>query len=67
MPNDVKIAVSIVTLMVALAFAYWEDANGRPDLFWLVIGFSIFAVIAMWVFPEAQGGKPQAGDPKKSA
>ena len=67
MPNDVKIAVSIATLIVALAFAYWEDANGRPDLFWLVIGFSIFAVIAMWVFPEAQGGKPQSGDPKKSA
>jgi hypothetical protein len=67
MPNDVKIAVSIVTLIVALAFAYWEDATGRPDLFWLVIGFAIFAVIAMWVFPEAQGGKPQSGDPKKSA
>jgi hypothetical protein len=67
MPNDVKIAVSIVTLIVALAFAYWEDANGRPDLFWLVIGFSIFAVIAMWVFPEAQGGKPQSGGPEKSA
>jgi hypothetical protein len=67
MPNDVKIAVSIVTLIVAIAFAYWENANGRADLFWLVIGFAVFAVVAMWVFPEAQGGKPQAGDDSKKS
>ena len=66
MPNDVKVVVSILTLVVALAFAYWEDSSGRPDLFWLVIGFAIFAVIAMWVFPEAQGGKPQTSDQRKS-
>ena len=67
MPNDVKVIVLIATLLVAIAFAYWENSNGRPDLFWLVIGFAIFAVIAMWVFPEAQGGKPQSGNTKKSA
>jgi hypothetical protein len=59
MPGDVKAIVSLVTLLVGIGFAYWENANGNPDLFWFVIGFAIFAVIAMWVFPEAQGGKPQ--------
>jgi hypothetical protein len=24
-------------------------------MFWFVIGFGIFAVVAMWVFPEAVG------------
>jgi hypothetical protein len=45
-----------------VGFAFWEDFNGKPHLFWFVIGFAIFAVIAMWVFPEAQGGKPPAGE-----
>ena len=42
-----------------LAFAYWERATGNGHLFWFVVGFGIFAVVAMWVFPEALGGKPE--------
>jgi hypothetical protein len=59
-PNDVKAILSGVALLVAVAFAYWEDFNGKPHLFWFVIGFAVFAVVAMWVFPEAQGGKPRS-------
>ena len=62
MPSDVKAILSLITLMVAVAFAYWESASGNGHLFWLVIGFGVFAVIAMWVFPEAvgkNGGKGQ--------
>jgi hypothetical protein len=59
MPNDVKGILSVVTLLVATGFAYWENANGKPHLFWPVIGFAVFAVIAMWVFPEATAGKPR--------
>lgn len=62
MPNDVKAIVSIVTLIVAVVFAYWASGQGKPHLFWFVIGFGIFAVIAMWVFPEASVKK---GDIKK--
>jgi hypothetical protein len=60
MPNDVKAILSVVTLVAALGFAYWEDSQGRPHLFWLAIGLGIFAVVAMWVFPEAQGSKPRS-------
>ena len=66
MPNDVKAIVSLVTLLVAVGFAYWENANGKPQLFWFVIGFAIFAVLAMWVFPEAQGGKPESRSSPKT-
>jgi hypothetical protein len=55
MPSDVKAILSVVTLVVAIAVAYWESASGNGRLFWFVIGFGIFAVIAMWVFPEAMG------------
>jgi len=67
MPSDVKAIVSLVTLLVGIGFAYWESANGNGHLFWFVIGFAVFAVVAMWVFPEAQGGKPQADDRGKSS
>jgi hypothetical protein len=65
MPSDVKAVLSVITLVVAIATAYWEQATGNAHLFWFVIGFGIFAVIAMWVFPEAVGkkggGKANAG------
>jgi len=57
MPSDVKAILSLITLVVAVAFAYWERASGNAHLFWFVIGFGVFAVIAMWVFPEAVGKK----------
>ncbi|HWV83445.1 MAG TPA: hypothetical protein VNZ50_18595 [Hyphomicrobiaceae bacterium] len=53
MPNDVKAIVSIVTLVAALAFAYWEAAIGKGVPPWFVIAFAVFAVVAMWIFPEA--------------
>jgi hypothetical protein len=59
MPSDVKAVLSAITLIVAVAYASWERANGRSDLFWFVVGFGVFAVLAMWVFPEASAGKPR--------
>lgn len=53
MPNDVKALVSLAALVVAIGFAYWERANGKPYLFWFVIGLAVFAVVSMWIFPEA--------------
>jgi hypothetical protein len=47
----------LIALAVAVAFAFWENATGNDHLFWLVIGFGAFAVVAMWVFPEAVGKK----------
>ena len=57
MPTDVKAILSLIALAVAVAFAFWERSTGYEHLFWLVIGFGVFAVVAMWVFPEAVGKK----------
>ncbi len=57
MPNDVKAILSVITLLVGIAVGYWESSIGKGHLFWLVVGFAVFAVIAMWVFPEAQATK----------
>lgn len=55
MPSDVKTILSVVALAVAIGFAFWERSIGNGHLFWFVIGFGVFAVVAMWVFPEAVG------------
>jgi hypothetical protein len=55
MPSDVKAILSVITMAVAIAVAFWETSVGNAHLFWFVIGFGIFAVAAMWVFPEAVG------------
>jgi hypothetical protein len=53
MPNDVKAAVSAITLLVALVLAYWSGSPIRPDFSTFVVIVAIFMIAAMWVFPEA--------------
>ena len=54
--NIVTLARGVVIILaVAAIFAYWESSVGNGHLFWFVIGFGMFAVVAMWVFPEAMG------------
>jgi apolipoprotein N-acyltransferase len=64
MPNDVKAIVSVVTLLAALIFAYWEATVAQAVPAWFVIGFAVFAVLAMWIFPEA-GVKKSDMPPKE--
>jgi hypothetical protein len=63
MPSDVKAAVSVITLLVALILAYWSGSPIRHDFSTFVVVVAIFMVAAMWVFPEAGVKK---GDLKRS-
>jgi membrane protein YdbS with pleckstrin-like domain len=62
MPNDVKVIVSVITLMVAGVLAYWSGSPIRSDYATFVIVTAAFMVVAMWIFPEAGVKK---GDLKK--
>lgn len=62
MPNDVKATVSVITMIVAAALAYWSKSPVHHDLSTIVMVTAAFMVIAMWVFPEAGVKK---GDIKK--
>ena len=64
MPNDVKAILSVITVLVGVAIAYWESSIGKGHLFWLVVCFAIFAVVAMWVFPEAKAKKKDLAQKK---
>lgn len=57
MPNDVKAALSAITLVVALILAYWSGSPIRHDLSTFVVVTAICMIAAMWVFPEAGGKK----------
>jgi hypothetical protein len=63
MPNDVKAAVSAITLAVALVLAYWSGSPIRHDFAGFVVFVAVFMIAAMWVFPEAGVKK---GDVKRS-
>jgi hypothetical protein len=62
MPNDVKLIVSALTLIVAGILAYWSGSPVRPELATFLMATAVFMVAAMWVFPEAGVKK---GDLKK--
>jgi len=64
MPNDVKIIVSAVALIVAAILAYWSGSPIRPDFSTYIMITAVFMVVAMWIFPEAgvkKGDKRKAG------
>ncbi len=63
MPNDVKAAVSAVTLVVAAVLAFWSGSPIRPELSTFVVIVAVFMVAAMWIFPEAGVKK---GDMRKA-
>jgi len=55
-PNDVKVVVSLIVVIVATVLAYWSGSPIRPQFVTFVLGTAGFMVVAMWIFPEA-GGK----------
>jgi hypothetical protein len=59
MPNDVKVTVSALAVIVAAILAFWSGSPIRPDYGTFVMATAVFMVIAMWIFPEA-GGKKRA-------
>jgi len=63
MPNDVKAAVSAVTLVVAAVLAFWSGSPIRPELSTFVVIVAVFMVAAIWIFPEAGVKK---GDVRKA-
>ena len=62
MPNNIKSGLSVVALLVAFAYGYWEWTSGRTDLALVAIGTGIFAVVSMWIFPEAMAKKTNGTD-----
>ena len=52
MPVHIKIIVSIITLMVGVAFLYFEILYGQMPVGLVGAGLAVFMVISMWLFRE---------------
>ena len=63
MPTPIKAGVSLLALIVALVFAYFQRAAGHSDVAWVAVATGVFAVIAMWLFPEAEKKQPEPPKP----
>jgi membrane protein YdbS with pleckstrin-like domain len=62
MPNDVKLMVSGVALIVAGILAWWSGSPVRPEYGTFVVVTAFFMVIAMWISPEAGGKRRPSGN-----
>ena len=60
MPNDVKVILSAITLIVAAFLAYWNGSPIRRDFSTFIMIVAVLMIAAMWVFPEAAGKKRDA-------
>ena len=53
MPTNIKIIVSIITLLVGAVFYQIESETGVMQVAYVGGALSLFMVLAMWIFPEA--------------
>ncbi len=54
MPNNIRMMLSILTLIVGAAAFIFERQDGNDDLAWVVAGLTVFMTLAIWMFPEAR-------------
>ena len=57
MPNHLKVMLSVLIVVVAVAVSYWQSQIGQPVTPWVALGLGAFMIFAIWLFPEAKGGK----------
>ena len=60
MPIHIKIIVSIITLVVGVAFLYLEILHGQISVGLVGAGLAVFMVISMWLFREPGRVVPRA-------
>ena len=56
MPTYLKIIICLIVAAVA-ALVYVVDINARE----VVLGIAALMIVAIWLFPEARGGKGSTG------
>ena len=53
MPPQIKIDVSILTLIPGVSFYALEKLHSDPLVALVGVCLSVFMVVAIWIFPEA--------------
>lgn len=67
MPFPIKLGLSVVVFLIALATFYVQDSVGHVGPKYAALFLGVFMVAAMWIFPEvtrkeSSGGARPTGD-----
>ncbi|HAP12457.1 MAG TPA: hypothetical protein DCR50_16645, partial [Afipia sp.] len=54
MPVKIKLALSLVVIIVAAVAFYMQHTLGHERIQYLVVFLGVFMVFAMWLFPEVK-------------
>ena len=52
MPTPVKLILSLIVLLVAVAGYFFQDSLGQTGPKYAVLFLGVWMTIAMWIFPE---------------
>ena len=63
MPFPIKVTLSVIVALVAVAAFFFFDAIGEVGPKYATAFLSVFMIVAMWIFPEVM--RKEAGGPGK--
>ncbi|NGX96839.1 MAG: hypothetical protein G4V63_16980 [Candidatus Afipia apatlaquensis] len=66
MPVKIKLALSLVVIIVAAVAFYMQHTLGHERVQYLVAFLGIFMVFAMWLFPEVKREETAGGIRRES-
>ena len=61
MPVRIKLALSVIVVLVAIAAFFFQRASGHDRIQYLVLFLGGFMVFAMWLFPEVKREETAGG------
>ena len=61
MPVRIKLALSLLVVLVTAIAAYWQNALGHDRIQYLVAFLGAFMIFAMWLFPEVKREESAGG------
>lgn len=61
MPVKIKLALSLLVVLVTAIAVYWQNALGHDRIQYLVAFLGAFMIFAMWLFPEVKREETAGG------
>ncbi|MBR1124758.1 hypothetical protein JQ628_24760 [Bradyrhizobium lablabi] len=61
MPVRIKLALSLVVVLVTAIAAYWQNTLGHDRIQYVVAFLGAFMIFAMWLFPEVKREESAGG------
>lgn len=67
MPVKIKLALSLLVVLVAAIAAYYQHTLGHDRIQYVVAFLGCFMIFAMWLFPEVKREESAVGIRRDSA